>query len=159
MRLGSSIHIQRTPQDVWAYLGNVSNVAAWDRGVSRSEIATGTPPGVGFEFDTFAHARSNSCDGSWGKMSYRITDIDPVRGCIVQLTSTTGNARYFKSAEWCFRVEPEANGSRVFCTAVFTLKWRYVFLAPILFSMTKAIRTDLEHLKTKLENTDTQQAM
>ena len=47
---------------------------------------------------------------------------------------------------------PEANGSRVFCTAVFHLKWRYVVLALIFIAMKKAIHNDLEQLKAKLEN-------
>ena len=151
MQLQSSVHIRRPPEDVWAYLGNVSNIAAWDRGVARSEPNSDTPPGVGFEFDTLAHPSRNSPDGEWGKMSYRITEIDPVRGCTVQLTSSSGNARYFKSAEWRFRVEPEHNGSRIFCSAVFQLKRRYLLLVPVLVVMKKAIRTDLEHLKAKLE--------
>ena len=151
MRLESSIHIRRPPEDVWAYLGNVSNIAAWDRGVSRTETSSGTPPGVGFEFDTFAHPRGNSRNGECGKMSYRITDIDPVRGCAIQLTSTDGNARYFKSAEWRFRVDPEQDGCRVFCAAVFTLRWPYLFLAPVFLAMKRAIRTDLKQLKAKLE--------
>ena len=151
MQLESSVLVRRSPEDVWAYLGDVSNVAAWDRGVSRSEPAPCTPSGVGFEFDTFAHSRDNSNDGSWGKMSYRIADIDPIRGCTVQLTSTTGNARYFKSAEWRFRVEPEQNGSRIFCAAVFQLKARYLLLAPIFLAMRRAIRADLEQLKARLE--------
>ena len=155
MRLDTSIHIRRSPQDVSIYLGDVSNVAAWDRGVSRTEASPDTPTGVGFEFETYAHPRGHSRDGAWGKMSCRISDIDPVRGCTIQLTSTTGNARYFKSAEWRFRVEPEREGSRVFCTALFQLKGRYLVLAPILLSMKRTIRTDLEQLKAKLEVQET----
>lgn len=154
MHLESSVHIRRSPEDVWAYLGDVSNVASWDRGVSLSESTSGAPPGVGFEFDTFAHPRGDSPDGAWGKMSYRIKDIDPVHGCTIQLTSNAGNARYFKCAEWRFRVEPEYGGSRVFCTSHFTLKWQYLFLAPVFLTMKKAIRSDLEQLKAKLERND-----
>jgi uncharacterized protein YndB with AHSA1/START domain len=152
MHLEASVHIRRSPQDVWAYLGDVSNIAVWDRGVSRTEASSSTPPGVGFEFDTFAHSRGNSLDGTWGKMSYRIADIDPERGCTIQLISTTGNARYFKSAEWRFRVEAEQDGSRVFCIAAFTLKWQYLLLAPLFLAMKKAIRTDLDQLRAKLES-------
>jgi hypothetical protein len=152
MRLGSSIFVRRPPGLVWDYLGNLSNIASWDRGVSRSESTSGAQPGLGFEFDTFAHTRGESRDGSWGKMSYRIAEINPVRGCTVQLTSTAGNARYFKSAEWRFRVEAESGGSRVFCDAVFALKWRYFVLAPVFLGMKSAIRRDLEQLKQKLEN-------
>lgn len=151
MHLESSVHIRRSPKDVWAYLGDVSNVAAWDRGVSRTEGSSATPPGVGSEFDTFAHPHANSRDGSWGKMSYRIAEIDPIRGCTIQLISTTGNARYFKSAEWRFRVEAEQEGSRVFCAAIFSLKRRYLILAPIFLATKKAIHKDLEQLKAKLE--------
>ena len=154
MRLESSVHIRRSPEEVWAYLGDVSNVAARDRGVSRTETSSSTPPGVGFEFDTFAHPRGDSHDGEWGRMSYRITDIDPVRGCTIQLTSSIGNARYFKSAEWRFRVEPERGGSRVFCAACFKLRLRYLLLAPVFLTMKKAIHRDLEQLRIKLEAGD-----
>ena len=150
MRLEASIHISRSPQDVWSYLGDVSTVAAWDRGVSRTESSS-SAPGIGFEFTTYAYPRGNSRDGSWGKMSYRITDTDPVRGCTIQLTSNTGNARFFKSAEWRFRVAAEKDGSRVFCTAAFTLRWQYLFLAPVFLGMKKAIRTDLDLLIAKLD--------
>ena len=153
MHLESSIYVRRSPEAVSAYLGDLSNISEWDRGVSRTEASCEAQPGVGFEFDTIAHPRGKSRDGSWGKMSYRITDIDPVRGCTVQLTSTTGNARYFKSAEWHFRVEAELGGCRVYCAAVFALKWQYLILAPVLCAVKKAIRTDLEQLKAKLEST------
>jgi hypothetical protein len=96
MHLEASVHIRRSPQDVWAYLGDVSNIAVWDRGVSRTEASSSTPPGVGFEFDTFAHSRGNSLDGTWGKMSYRIADIDPERDApssssVPQATHATSN--------------------------------------------------------------------
>lgn len=152
MRLEASVHIRRSPEEVWPYLGDISNVPAWDRGVSRTEPSSTAPPGVGFEFDTFAHPRGNSHDGEWGKMSYRITEIDSLRGCAVRLTSSTGNARYFKSAEWRFRVEPEHDGSRVFCAARFNLRWQYLLLAPILLTMKSAIHRDLEQLRIKLED-------
>lgn len=151
MRLESSIVVRCLPDDVWRYFSNVSNIAAWDRGVSGTEITSTTSSGEVLEFDTFAHPRDGSDDGSWGKMSYRIAETDPVLGCTVQLTSRTGNARYFKSAEWRFRVEPEPGGSRVFCAAVFRLKWRYLILVPVLLGMKKAIRNDLEQLRRRLE--------
>ncbi len=154
MHLESSVFVHRPPEEIWAYLGDVSNVAAWDRGVSRTESSSATPAGVGFEFDTFAHPRGRSGDGAWGKMSYRIAETDPVRGCTVHLTSSDGNARYFKSAEWRFRVEAEPGGSRIFCAAVFSLKLRYLILAPVFITMRKAIRNDLEQLKKAIEKSE-----
>ncbi len=154
MHLESSVFVHRAPAEIWAYLRDVSNVAAWDRGVSRTESSSVTPAGVGFEFDTFAHPRGKSRDGAWGKMSYRIAETDPVRGCTIQLTSSDGNARYFKSAEWLFRVEAERDGGRVFCAAVFSLKLRYLILAPVFITMKEAIRKDLEQLKKALEKSE-----
>lgn len=154
MRLESNVVVHRSPEEVWAYLGNVSNISEWDRGVAATETSSANSPGVGFEFNTLAHARGASKDGGWGKMSYRITKTDPIEGCVVQLTSTTGNARYFKSAEWRFRVEAVPEGSRVFCAAVFKLRVRYLFMAPVLMGMKKAIRRDLELLKQSLEKSD-----
>lgn len=154
MRLESSVFVRRAPDEVWVYLGDVSNVPAWDRGVSSIKAVSGMPSGVGFEFDTIAHPRGDSGDGSWGKMSYRVTATDPARGCTVQLTSSSGNARYFKSAEWRFRVEAEPGGSRVFCSAVFSLRWRYLILAPVFLAMQSAIRRDLDQLKKAIEKPD-----
>ena len=85
-------------------------------------------------------------------MSYRVTEADPVRGSTVQLTSTSGNARFFQSAEWRFRVEHAPEGACVICVANFKLRFPYLILAPIFYAMNKAIRSDLEHLKRTLEN-------
>ncbi len=152
MQLEANVIIHRPPDRVWDYLGNVSNISAWDRGVAGTQSTSKDRPGVGFEFDTLAHPRGDSPDGNWGRMSYRITEADPVHGCKVQLTSSTGNARYFKSAEWRFRVQAVADGSQVFCVAQFTLHIRYMILAPIFLMMKRAIRNDLENLKRVLEN-------
>lgn len=152
MRLEANVIIHRPPDQVWNYLGNVSNISAWDRGVAATQSTAKAPAGVGFEFDTLAHPRGNSPSGDWGKMSYRITGADPVHGCTVQLTSSTGNARYFKSAEWRFRVQAVPDGSQVFCAAHFTLRARYMILAPVFLMMKRAIRDDLENLKRVMED-------
>ncbi|MGC2617910.1 MAG: SRPBCC family protein [Acidobacteriaceae bacterium] len=149
--LEASVVVHRPPDVVWAYLGRVENVASWDRGVARTEVTTPTASGVGLEFDTLAHPRSSDTSGEWGKMSYRTTKADPATGCTVQLTSTTGNARFFRSAEWRFRVEPAPEGSTVFCAAAFTLRRRYLILAPVFLGMKRAIRRDLEQLREKIE--------
>lgn len=152
MILEASVVIRRSPEDVWAYLGNPANVSAWDRGVAGVETAAGAPPGVGFTFDTLARAPRAAKDQDWGRMSYRIAEVDEQRGCTVQLTSQSGNARFFKTAAWRFRVVPEAGGSRVFCAADFRLRWQYWVLAPVFWSMKRAIRADLESLRRVLEN-------
>ena len=152
MDLESSVYVQRNPEAVWAYLGDIANVSKWDRGVARVQPTSSVSPGVGFEFDTLAYSGPKDSDGNKGKMSYRIAEADPVRGCTVQLTSSGGNARFFKTAEWRFRVEPAVGGAQVFCVAHFKLRFPYVFLAPVFYGMNRAIRSDLDRLKLALEN-------
>ena len=152
MRLETQVLIRRSPDEVWAWLGDVSNVPHWDRGVAEVQANTKSKPGVGFEFDTLGRSARTTRDRNWGKMSYRITETDPVRGCTVQLTSNSGNARFFRSAEWRFRVEPDPQGSVVICAAHFQLRLRYLLLAPLFYSMTSAIRRDLESLKSDIES-------
>lgn len=151
MVLETSIVIRRAPDEVWTYLGDLNNVALWDRGVESTEIKSVTAPGTGLEFDTLARSPRTAMEKDWGRMSYRVTDIDPVRGCTIQLTSKTGNARFFKNAEWRFRVEPDMLGSRVFCAAHFRLRFPWQILAPVFFFTRNAIRRDLESLRRQLE--------
>jgi hypothetical protein len=37
MHLEQSILIHRKPEEVWAFLGSVSNIAKWDRGVEQTK--------------------------------------------------------------------------------------------------------------------------
>jgi|SRR5579872_4929333 len=150
MRLSSDILIDRTPEQVGAFLDDPANVAKWDRGVASVEESS-TPRGAGFEFDTLAHNQLNLRDR--GRMSYRIREVDPVAGlCVVELTSKAGNARFFKSAEWHFQVRPEGEGARLTCTAAFDLRLRYCFLAPLLYWKRDAILLDLTLLKRAVES-------
>lgn len=153
MQLHSSVIVRKPAAEVWAYLGDFSKISEWDRGVASTQASSDAAPGVGFTFDTLAHPRGEQGSGDWGRMSYRIAEVDPERGCTVQLTNKDGNARYFRTAEWRFRVDPVAEGSRVTCVARFKLRWRYLLLGPVLLSMNKAIRRDLESLKSRLEQT------
>jgi uncharacterized protein YndB with AHSA1/START domain len=152
MHLEATILIHRTPEQVWTYLGDVSNVPRWDRGVASVKTNPALSPGVGFEFDTLAHPKGADKSGEWGKMSYRIAEADPASGCTVRLTSSSGNARFFKTAEWRWRVDPVTEGSLVTCTAHFSLRFPYSVLAPVFFLMKRGIQSDLKYLKQKLEN-------
>lgn len=152
MHLQSKVVVHRTPEQVWAYLSNHANVPAWDRGVESTRPNPATAPGVGFEFDTFRDSSGSNLEADRGRMSYRVTQTDPVDGCVVKLTNSDGNARYFKEAEWRFRVDPAPEGALVTCAAHFKLRFRYLVLAPVLFVMRKAIHRDLLSLKRALEN-------
>lgn len=150
MQLSSEILIDRPPEQVWAFLGEPGNVAKWDRGVAGVEETSSSPRGEGFEFDTVAHDHLRLSDR--GRMSYRVAKVDPAAGiCVVELTSKSGNARFFKSAAWQFQLRPEGEGCRLVCTAIFDLQWQYCFLAPLLYWKRDAILLDLTLLKSAVE--------
>lgn len=150
MQLSSQIHIDRTPEQIWAFLGDPANVPKWDRGVAAIEERADSQRGVGFEFETIAHDRLHLPDQ--GRMSYRISEVDPAAGrCVVDLTSRTGNARFFRKAAWEFQVRPAESGSTLTCTAIFALRLRYCFLAPLLYLKRSAILLDLSLLKKAIE--------
>lgn len=152
MHLETRILVRRKPEDVWSYLSEHSNVPAWDRGVGSVRQNPDTEPGVGFEFSTFVTESGSDSKGERGKMSYRVTEADPVNGCTLQLTNSDGNARYFKGAKWRFRVDEAPEGALVTCAVLFKLRLKYMFLAPVFFLMRGAIHRDLESLKRVLEN-------
>jgi carbon monoxide dehydrogenase subunit G len=151
MHLETSILVSRTPEEVWSYLSDCSNVPQWDRGVGSVCHNPDTVPGIGFEFSTFGIVDKRDSGTKRGKMSYRVIKADLLEGATVQLTSSDGNARYFKRAEWRFKVDPAPKGAWITCAAHFTLRFRYIFLAPVLFMMRGAIHRDLESLKRVLE--------
>jgi hypothetical protein len=156
VRLESSIAIHRPPEVVWAYLGNVSNLPKWDRGVARAVEAQQNgdeaAKGEGYEFHTEAHRGSAGFAAENGRMAYRVASVDAeAQRCIVDLTSRTGNARFFRRAQWVFQVTPILSGSRVTCAVEFSLRPAYFFMAPLLWLTRGAIHSDLENLKRMIE--------
>jgi uncharacterized protein YndB with AHSA1/START domain len=151
MRLESAIVIRRNSEEVWRFLTEPSNLAKWDRGVATIEISdANVPAGVGLEFTTVGHTDSGP---DRGRMAYRVKEADPVqKDFCVELTSRTGNARFFSAAQWHMRVEDAREGSRVVCSTEFRLRVRYFLLAPVLFFMKNRIDRDLDSLKSVLEN-------
>jgi carbon monoxide dehydrogenase subunit G len=107
MHLESQITIRRTPEEVGRFLGDVTNLSKWDRGVGKvSRTSAANAPGVGFEFDTLAR----SAQSENGRMSYRLAEITDNQ-CRVQLASSGANARFFRTAQWIFRAEPSPEGT------------------------------------------------
>jgi hypothetical protein len=152
MHLRAKILVARSSEIVWRYLGNPSNIPKWDRGVGSVRHDPNTSPGVGFELETFGRSDGSGSEAQRGRMAYRIAEANPVDGCIVQLTNSDGNARYFKSAEWHFSVDPDPRGVWIVCAVHFKLRLRYIFFAPVLFMMRGAIYRDLRGLKEAIEN-------
>ena len=149
MRLQSSIVIRRAPEEVGQFLADIANIEKWDRGVGSAK-ALSDSPGVGFEFETLGRSDSQWVKPEKARMAYRITSADSNR-CTVALTSSNGNARFFKTAQWHFRLLPAPEGSILTCCAEFSLKLRYFFLTPVLYLKRNAIQMDLEGLKRAVE--------
>jgi hypothetical protein len=151
MRLQSHILIRRKAEEVWTFLTEPLNLSKWDRGVAAVEVPdTTVPAGIGFEFTTVGHAGTGR---DRGRMTYRLTEADPVeRRYRVELTSRTGNARFFTAAHWNVRVEDAPEGSMVMCSTEFQLRLRYLLLAPVLYFLKSAMHRDLVNLKSVLEN-------
>lgn len=151
MRLESRILINRTPEQVGKFLGDISNITQWDRGVSGAQQTSlnSEPAGVGFEFETLGYGQTEKKQAQQ-RMAYRISEVAPDR-CTVQLTSSTGNARFFKTAKWEFRISLAPNGTWLTCVADFTLRLAYIFLAPVLYVKKDAIQADLASLKKAVE--------
>lgn len=150
MRLQSQIVIRRSPEDVGRFLGDISNISKWDRGVGEAKPNSNTPLQVGSEFETIAPAGLGGNTSHRGRMGYRIAEIGNDY-CKVQLTNADGNARLFKTAEWMFRAEPAGENTLLTCSVNFVLRVRYFVLAPIFWMMRGAIRRDLQQLKSVLE--------
>lgn len=155
MQFASYIVVNKDKAEVSRFLADPQNVAKWDRGVKAVELRKAmVPVGEGFEFTTVGN---DAAAPNHGRMCYRIGQTDLEAGCRVDLVSHDGNARYFKSASWSFRVveqrETASNKrSRVECVVRFNLRLRYVWLAPILFVMKSALHRDLIALKRVLES-------
>ena len=149
LRLQTEVTVRRTPLDVATFLGDVRNIPLWDRGVANVRAASEAKPGVGFAFETVGHPGS-AAGAEDGRMAYEVSSVD-ANGSTVRLTSTTGNARYFRDAAWHFRLDPVPVGTRITCIAEFTLRRRYLWLAPVFYLMRRAIREDLERLRRTLE--------
>ena len=154
MQLSSSIVINKAKEEVWKFLAEPQNISKWDRGVRAVEAEqTGVLPSQGFEFTTLGYDAASQR----GRMTYRIGQTDPDAGCRVDLISRDGNARYFKSAYWLFRVAELPNDrassrSRVECLVHFDVRLPYIWMAPILFLMRSALQRDLVGLKRVLES-------
>ncbi len=152
MHLQSTITIRRNAHEVCGFLGEPENLPKWDRGVASVEVKNEiTQPGVGFEFTTVGYPGSGA---DHGRMTYRVAEADATgRNVCAELTSRTGNARFFSSAEWRQSVEDWPEGCRVTFSTEFRLRFRYWLLAPVLWMIgASALRRDLVNLKRVLEN-------
>lgn len=139
LKLSEQVDIGLPVDDVWSFFMDLSNLPRWDRGVATVEITSGDGE-VGSTFDTIGHRGR-------GRMSYEVTDLDENR----RHTAVTRSGQ-FTWAEWQFTLDPVASGTSVTCTCRFSLRLRFVFLAPVLLLLgARGIRRDLALMKQVME--------
>lgn len=152
MRIEENISINRRPDQVWSFLGDTSNLPTWDRGVAQVIHTKGNPGEVGFEFDTIAPAGVADRHDR-GRMSYRVVAAGP-DNCTVELTSTTGNARFAKpGAHWYFHSKYVEGTTLLTHGVKFKLRFRYLILLALFYALKGALRGDLQRLKCVIEET------
>src|ERR1700760_1937662 len=123
LKLESQVFVARSPEVVGRYLGDVSNVAKWDRGVGDARMTSTGSMKVGAEFETVGLPGARDGAGTQGRMGYRVTEAEGNRS-VVELTSRGGSGRFFRRATWEFRIEKAEGGSIVICVADFEVRWR-----------------------------------
>jgi len=119
MAAGFSVtqRIERSPDEVWAYLTDFQNAQDWMPGVEDMRATAEGPPAVGTEF-TF---------GSRGKSrETRVTALDP--GTRFALTSTQGGV----SATYAYSLAPDGDGTRVTLDAVCEATGLWTLLHPLI---------------------------
>jgi hypothetical protein len=83
LKLESQIFVARAPEVVGRYLGDVSNVATWDRGAGDARMTSGGPMRVGAEFETVGLAGARDGAGTRGKMGYRVVEAEGNRSVVM----------------------------------------------------------------------------
>ncbi len=110
MILTSSIVVERPPAEVWAFSATYPICPSGTAAIARAiETNASGARGVGTEF----HTESPGNFADRGRMAYRVASVDEAaHRCTIDLTSSGGNARFFKRAQWIFEVTPAPPNAR-----------------------------------------------
>ncbi len=148
MKLKSVITVSEPRERVWDFLKDPVNLAKWDVNIDRVILTSSHPVGIGYTFDTICAAQPGQRKGA--KMSYRITELEPLRYAKLQLV----HSRLFKKAVWTLSVESARNGTKVGCAVNLSFRFKYLYLVPVLlFSKRGKQLTNLEKFGQALTNT------
>lgn len=137
--------VSLSPEQTWMFFEDVENLAGWDRSVARVEPTSPPPYGVGSTFDTFSPAPPGAAEQ---RSSYRVVELRPVQSARIDLVDSST----FQRASWNTRLEPTADGTRVVIEVEFSPKPQYFFLVPVLYLNQGNLDTDMEYLRTALED-------
>jgi glycosyltransferase involved in cell wall biosynthesis len=138
MELTAEVNVSCAATDVWSFFMDLSNLPRWDQGVASVEVSADTG-GIGTTFDTVGH--------NGRRMSYEVTELQENyrHKCLTR-------SGEFNWAEWEFTLSPSDSATTVACVSRFSLRRRFLWLAPALRLLGKrGVRRDLGVLKQVLE--------
>jgi uncharacterized membrane protein len=137
----ASIEIDRAPEDVFAYLDDLSRHTEWQEQLREVRVETEGPTRVGTRF-----RQKRKVPGSVQKMTYEITEHDPPRSA--SWRGLDGAIRAFGTVS----VSPADGGSRVLLQLDFEGHGLGKLLLPLVRSQArKQVPQDQQRLKARLE--------
>jgi carbon monoxide dehydrogenase subunit G len=142
VRAELTIEVARTPEDVFAYLTNVSNLPAWQSGVRRAQIEDAGAPRVGARIREARHMLGRELN-----TTLEITEYDPPR--VFSLRALDSPVPFIVRHE----LEPNDGGTRLTVTGVGDAGLLPGFAAGVMARRAeKQFRKDFERLKRLLED-------
>jgi len=138
MELRAEVDIGRPVSEVWSFFMDLSNLPRWDRGVATLEVTSDTG-GISTTFDTIGH--------NGRRMSIEVTHLE--ENYRHKAVTRSGE---FNWGEWDMTLVPSGTGTTVICLCRFSLRRRFVLLAPALRLLGgRGVRRDLAALKRVIE--------
>jgi len=139
MKLKSKIIVEQSFEQVANFFDDVSNLAKWDRSVSKV-IITPDANKIGSTFYTLSPKGI--------KTSYRVTEYGRCK--TYRAKALLVDSRIFKYCLWDNIIEPVAKGTQIQINVELKLRLLFFFLAPILYFNGRALARDLSYLKNTL---------
>jgi len=142
IQIEHSTLIGKKPQDVFAFMADVSNLPKWQAGTVKSELVTGGPLAQGSRFDETVRV------GPWKLLTHCV--VTELRSNEVFAFEAMSKPIDYAGS---FRFAGESGGTRVSLRAVVQMKGPWRLLQPLLAGdLRKESRVELETLRRILEN-------
>jgi carbon monoxide dehydrogenase subunit G len=121
--LTDTLEVDRSIEEVFAFVGDFANTQVWDPGVASAQNVTVGPIGVGTKYDLQVVFGKRTLP-----MTYEVIEWDPPNRVVLRGEGTT------VIAIDDIRFESTASGTRIFYTADLRLKGVLRFAEPLLRS-------------------------
>lgn len=132
--------IDRSVEDVWRYINDLSRASEWDEGVIEAKQTSTGPPGVGA---TFQSKRRKE-----GIINFRCTEFEPNRKLTLEFTNTP-----LHGTTESLTVESQDGKARLTWTVETKFNGSYRLIGPFLIgSFRKLSQTQVGNLKRVMES-------